>query len=269
MLERRQTIQQPNYYSIIPASVRYCKEITGDEKLLFSELTCLANKFGYCYASNTYFANLYNVSPRTITRRITKLKECGFIKIVIEKDDMNRFKCRRIYIINQQEENNPVDNIVHTPIDNSVYTPVDKNVRTPIDKSVAYNNTRDINNTSMNITRENRDVSSDIEIKDIIESYNKICISLSPYTKIKKDDKKNITLLLSNGIDYIDLFQKVEQSDFLSGRNGKWRHCTFSWIIQPDNIKKILNGSYGNRSPSTKKVTNRFFELAEIVTKSV
>jgi len=175
---------------------------------------------------------------------------------------MNRFKCRRIYIINQQEENSPVDNIVHTPIDNSVYTPVDKNDQTPIDKSVAYNNTRDTNNTSMNITRENRDFSSDTEIKDIIKSYNKICISLSPYPKIKKDDKKNITHLLSNGIDYIDLFQRIEQSDFLSGRNGKWRHCTFSWIIQPDNIKKILNGSYGNRSPSKKKTTNRFFELA-------
>ena len=198
------------------------------------------------------------------------MQQCGFIEIVIERNDKKEVISRRIYLQDLPKINNPIDESSHTPIENNFYTPIEGNIQTPMENSFhtpiennfQYNNTRDINNTSMNITRENRDVSSDIEINDIIESYNKICISLSPYPKIKKDDKKNITLLLSNGIDYIDLFQRAEQSDFLSGRNGKWRHCTFSWIIQPDNIKKILNGSYGNRSPSKKKTTNRFFELA-------
>jgi len=198
------------------------------------------------------------------------LQQYGFIKIIIDRNDKNEVIGRRIYLQDLPEITNTEDKSVYTPIESNFDTPIEKNIHTPmensfdtpIERNFQYNNTRDINNTSMNITRENRDVCSDIEYNNIIESFNKICVSLFPYPKIKKDDKKHIAKILNKGIDYIDLFQRVQQSDFLSGRNGKWRHCKFSWIIQPDNIKKILNGSYGNRSPSKKKTTNRFFELA-------
>ena len=261
-LERRKTIQQPNYYSILPASVRYCKEITGDEKLLFSELTCLANKLGYCYASNKYFANLYEVSTRTITRRLAKLQQYGFIKIIIDRNDKNEVICRRIYLADLPKITESVDKSVHTPIDNNVYTPIDRNVLTPMDGSVQYNNTSNINNTRLNTTRENRDNNISVALYNILESYNNICTSLSPYPKIRNDDKRNIHNILNKGIDYIDLFERVEQSDFLSGRSGKWKGCTFNWIIQPNNIEKIMNGSYDNHSTASKKSTNKFFEIA-------
>ena len=210
------------------------------------------------------------MTTRTITSRLAKLQQYGFIKIIIDRNDKNEVIGRRIYLQDLPEITNTEDKSVYTPIESNFDTPIEKNIHTPmensfdtpIERNFQYNNTRDINNTSMNITRENRDTCSDIEYNNIIESFNKICVSLFPYPKIKKDDKKHIAKILNKGIDYIDLFQRVQQSDFLSGRNGKWRHCTFSWIIQPDNIKKILNGSYGNRSPSKKKTTNRFFELA-------
>ena len=35
---------QVNYYAIIPATVRYDKELKPAEKLLYSEVTALANK---------------------------------------------------------------------------------------------------------------------------------------------------------------------------------------------------------------------------------
>jgi hypothetical protein len=265
-------MQQPNYYSIIPASVRYSKLISGNEKLLYSELTCLANKFGYCYASNKYFADLYGVSKKTITRRLANLKKCGFINIVIDRNEKSEIVKRRIYLLDIPVTNDsikkpnnvptPIDNIEYTPMDKTDHTPMDNFGNTPMDKSVSYSNTRDINNTSISITRENREIIPSSIANDILSAYNNICHSLSPYPKIRNDDKQNIRCLLDSGIDYSALFQRVEQSDFLSGRNGKWNGCSFSWIINTPNTSKIIAGNYDNPLKQPSKCTNKFFELA-------
>ena len=82
-----------NYYAIIPAIVRYDKELTDKAKLLYGEITCLCNKEGYCFATNNYFANLYNCTPRAIQFTISKLQEKGYIKIIVE----NNYQ-RKIYL---------------------------------------------------------------------------------------------------------------------------------------------------------------------------
>ena len=45
-------MEQPSYYSILTANVRYDKELKANEKLLFSEITALSNRNGYCHATN-------------------------------------------------------------------------------------------------------------------------------------------------------------------------------------------------------------------------
>ena len=71
----------PNYYAILPANIRYHSSLTANEKILYAEITALASKEGYCWATNKYFASLYGVSPRTITRWISKMHDLGFISI--------------------------------------------------------------------------------------------------------------------------------------------------------------------------------------------
>ena len=68
-----------NYYSILPAKVRYDRDISPNAKLLFSELTVLCDKEGYCWASNGYFAKLYGVDKLTVSRWINQLKKKGYI----------------------------------------------------------------------------------------------------------------------------------------------------------------------------------------------
>ena len=63
----------PSYYAIIPATLRYDENIIPNAKLLYGEITCLSNKEGYCYATNSYFAKLYHVTNQAISRWIKSL----------------------------------------------------------------------------------------------------------------------------------------------------------------------------------------------------
>lgn len=95
---------QKNYYAIIPADVRYDKRLKPLARLLYGEITALCNEKGYCWASNSYFAELYEVSDITISRYISELKEYGYIKCVYDKTQENIDK-RKIYIIPSYQNN--------------------------------------------------------------------------------------------------------------------------------------------------------------------
>ncbi len=74
----------PNYYANITATVRYDKRLSANQKLLYAEITALTNKEGYCWASNSYFAELYGVDARTVRRWIQALAKQGYIHVTIE-----------------------------------------------------------------------------------------------------------------------------------------------------------------------------------------
>ena len=94
--------RQPSFYAVIPAHVRYCKELEANAKLLYGELTALANMTGYCWASNQYFAELYDVEIRSIQNWLESLKKMGFIEIEILKQGMKT--SRKIWISKEIKE---------------------------------------------------------------------------------------------------------------------------------------------------------------------
>ena len=73
--------EKPNYYAVIPADVRYDNTLRANEKLLYGEITALAQKTGECWASNKYFSELYEVKPNAIATWIKHLKEKQYILI--------------------------------------------------------------------------------------------------------------------------------------------------------------------------------------------
>jgi len=248
----------PNYYSILTADIRYNQNITDSEKILFSELTALANKNGYCHASNKYFTSIYNVSTRTIQNRLRKLKNHGFIKIELEYyPQSKRVQTRKIYISDtidasgEESFATPHEECFTTPHEESFHRVV-QDPSHPRAETCTYNNTR-VNTTSMSSTSVNSRASP----KQLISTFNQSCKTLRTY-QFKKSDNENIQKLLKSNIDVIKLFQKVESSDYLTGRNERWKGCNFSWIIKPANIEKIMEGCYAN---AKSKESNEFFEL--------
>ena len=76
--------EQPSYYAVLTADVRYSKVLKPNEKLLFAEITALTNMNGQCWATNRYFAELYDVSVETVSRWVSHLEKLGFINRTIK-----------------------------------------------------------------------------------------------------------------------------------------------------------------------------------------
>lgn len=127
--------RHPGYYSIIPAEVRYDSELTANAKLLYGEITALANSSGVCWASNAYFSKLYQVSKGTISRWIHSLEDAGYITVEVVRREGGEVESRNIYIA--------------PPLKNE-YTPPIKNDGTPPLKNDKGNNTSSSNITSFN-----------------------------------------------------------------------------------------------------------------------
>jgi hypothetical protein len=89
-------MENPSYWSVIPAEVRY-SNLKPSAKLLYGEISALANKKGYCFSTNNYFAELYNVTRNTISLWIKDLNQHGFINVEIKYRNKQIIE-RRLYI---------------------------------------------------------------------------------------------------------------------------------------------------------------------------
>ena len=114
---------QPHYYMNIPAFVWDDKDLLRKPKaiLLYGHISTLANKKGYCWATNEYFAKQLKVDKRTVIDYVNLLVNKKYIK-------------RKVF---HKENSKEIDKRLL-----SIFT-------TPSDVDFTENNTRN-NNTSIN-----------------------------------------------------------------------------------------------------------------------
>lgn len=133
--------QQKAYYAIIPANVRYDKDLAPNAKLLYGEITALCNEKGYCWATNQYFAELYNVSDRTIKNWISQLVDKGYIQRSVKyREGTKEIEQRKLFIGSEHN---------FTTLGNYVPDPKENNFTPPSENNFPVNNTS-INNTFNN-----------------------------------------------------------------------------------------------------------------------
>ena len=193
-------MEQPNYYSILPADVRYNENLTANEKILYSEITALTVSTGECWAGNEYFARLYNLSTRSITRMIKNLKDNGLIEIeLVRRDNCKEIEKRIIRLRG-----------------------IDKNVvgyrhlcQGGIDKNVLENNTsNNIKNEYINNTPPPK------EEKHKYGIYQHVFLTDEQYEKLKQDFPTKYEKLINDLDEGIELKGYSYKNHYLAIR--KW-----------------------------------------------
>ena len=102
---------KPNYYAVIPAEVRYSKNLTPNAKLLYAEITALCNMNGKCTASTEYFCRVYEVSRVSIQKWLKNLEDNNYIKRVnIYKPYSKQIDARVITLVNIPNKEKFTDN---------------------------------------------------------------------------------------------------------------------------------------------------------------
>jgi hypothetical protein len=196
--------EKPNYYAIIPADVRYDKRLAPNAKLLYGEITALCNQEGFCWASDTYFAKLYNLRRETINVLIGSLRELGYM--TIETTIENNVKKRKIFI-----KNPPLES------EKNLTGGVRKNAQGVLEKS-------NINNTSINNT-----INNNVELNNLHEEICSIFNRNSNSYKLTDKRKKMLKSRLKDTgrENIISACKSIKKSEFHMGKNDR------GWVADP------------------------------------
>ncbi|HAR3849254.1 TPA: alpha/beta hydrolase [Staphylococcus aureus] len=228
---------QPSYYSIITANVRYDNRLTDSEKLLFAEITSLSNKYGYCTASNGYFAKLYEVTKVTVSRRIANLKECGYLYVEIIRNG-NEIKQRKLYPLTEMIR--PINTNDNTPINNSVNTPIITNVK---ENNTSINNTSNNNINRIDILSGNP---TRIPYKEIIDYLNEK--TGKKFSHKSKANQKLIQARFNEDNSKEDFFTVIDNM------TAQWKgNPEMDEYLRP---KTLFSGNFDNYKNQTAKIYN-------------
>ena len=128
--------EKKSYYAIIPANVRYDADLTPNAKLLYGEITALCNEKGYCWATNDYFAKLYNVSRVSISNWISALVKKGYLYSEMQyKEGTKEILNRYLKLVDE---------------------PIKENFNTPIKENLKDNNTLKNNTVNTTVKKERK-----------------------------------------------------------------------------------------------------------------
>ena len=123
---------------------------------------------------------------------------------------------------------------------------------------------------------KDKDIKPKIDYQQIVDMYNKTCVSLSRVTVLSDRRKRAIKARLNTyTVDqFAEVFKKAESSSFLKGESSKWR-ATFDWLIEDGNFAKVLDGNYEDKAPIKKKgdswerdwndTNNPYLQLEEMI----
>lgn len=147
-------VDKPSFYAILPADVRYAEDLTSLQKILYAEITALTNKEWYCYAGNSYFAELYKKDPTWVSKTISDMQKKWYLQITRENES---WFVRKIYVWELKEIKKTIKTTCRRTQDPScskIQEEVAENCKTPLAENcniiIQDNNTTSNNTLSSN-----------------------------------------------------------------------------------------------------------------------
>jgi DNA-binding MarR family transcriptional regulator len=77
-----------SYFSLIPSGIMQNQKISDSSKITYALILGLSNRYGYCYAPNSYLSEQRGLSESGIKRHLAELKDNNCITLEYnEKND--------------------------------------------------------------------------------------------------------------------------------------------------------------------------------------
>lgn len=165
------------YYGILPSEVRYDMKLLPNAKLLFVEITALCRRDGYCWATNAYFAELFNTKERTIQRWIKILCDKEYCYSVVKTfryEDGTIKKVRYICLNKKAADKLAKKSLDHT--DKSVPDHHDISVHDHHVMDVAYNKINNEIDNTLDTKVSNEQSSENLPANEVVRSQRSLDI---------------------------------------------------------------------------------------------
>lgn len=216
---------QRAYYAVIPAIVRYDKNLPANAKLLYGEITALCNEKGFCWAGDKYFADLYGVSKTTIQNWLKALTDNKYISKEIKYKEGSK-------------------EILHRYIKILEY-PIQENLR---DNNTSFNNT---NNNNMSSSEK-------IPFKKIIDHLNQV--TGSRFSSKSSDTQKHIKARWNEGNTFEDFISVIDVKN-----NQWKDNPEMSKYLRPSTLFSAKNfENYKGEAVAEKKKANQKAKVNDI-----
>lgn len=222
----------------IPKEIWLNENLTMLEKVIYVEIDSLDNEEHHCTAGNEYLANFCGCSESKVSRAIKKLHELGLIEIISFNG-----RHRKLCIGKKPRQHRQKAEAAEAK-----GLPINKEDK-PISKKL--------------IGKEDNKRDNPETFKDL---YNEHCYNLPKVRQLSDKRIKAIRIITSkySREDILEVLDKANDSDFLTGNNDRGWTADIDFILREDKFLNILEGKYDGKK---KKKSNDGLVLAPRATK--
>lgn len=244
-------VDKPSFYAVLPADVRYAEDLTSLQKILYAEITALTNKEWYCYAGNSYFAELYKKDPTRVSKTISDMQKKWYLQVSRENEswfvrkiyvwELKELKktikttCRKVQNASCTKKQEASCSKIQGDVEEKCKTPLAEKCNIIIqDNNTTRNNILSSNEESI-LTDKKQDQKSDLKNSSslkIVEEKEK--------SSAKKEKEVYGNIEINEAIDLI----KAYNGGIINGSDGKQRQFANHLIKKLKNLTSVQEGKF-------------------------